>query len=119
AAGCAAAGRTIDGGDISQSRRWDRASGAAGGLGLRRRRRPGKPARAAAGRHPEGERFCPAAGGAPGWPRVFKGSPGALGLAGLPPEHPLPAPRDRPLRGLDGGDAEGQQGGEDLGAESV
>ncbi|CAM9182357.1 unnamed protein product [Bubo scandiacus] len=90
AAGCAAAGRTIDGGDISQSRRWDRASGAAGGLGLRRRRRPGKPARAAAGRHPEG----------------------------LPPEHPLQAPRDRPLRGLDGGDAEGQQGGEDLGAES-
>ena len=67
----------------------------------------------------EGKRFRPAAGGAAGWHAVCKGSPGALGLTGLPPKHPLQAPHDGPLRGLDGSHAEEQQGGEDLGAESV
>ena len=48
AAGCPAAGRAVDGGDIPPSCQWDRALEAAGGHGLRRRRRPGKPACAAA-----------------------------------------------------------------------
>ena len=43
---------------------------------------------------------------------VVKASPGALGVAGLPPEDPLQAPPGRALRGVDERPAEDQQAGE-------
>ncbi|KAM9655110.1 uncharacterized protein ACIBXB_008245 isoform 1-T1 [Morphnus guianensis] len=85
AAGCPAVGRAFDRGDIPQSCQQDSVLGAVGGPGPWCRHRPGKPACAAAGHH----------------------------LEGLPPKHPLQAPREQPLRGLDGSHAEDQQGGED------
>lgn len=46
-------------------------------------------------------------------------SHGALGIAGLPPEDPLQAPRGRALRGVDERPAEDQQAGEAGRAEGV
>lgn len=43
---------------------------------------------------------------------VVQDSPGALGVAGLPPQDPLQAPRGRALRGVDERPAEVQQAGE-------
>ncbi|XP_052640163.1 uncharacterized protein LOC128140464 isoform X2 [Harpia harpyja] len=91
AAGCPAVGSAFDRGDIPQSCQQDSVLGAVGGPGPWCRHRPGKPACAAAGHH----------------------------LEGLPPKHPLQAPREQPLRGLDGSHAEDQQGGEDGRPESL
>ncbi|CAM9671830.1 unnamed protein product, partial [Bubo scandiacus] len=110
--------RTVDGGDLPQSRQRDSAPQAEGGPRPRRRCGPGKPACHPASCHLEGERFCPAAGRAPGWPGIFKGSPEALGLAGLSAQHPRQAPRCRPLPGLDASHGEAKQGGQGGSAES-
>ncbi|CAM9644071.1 unnamed protein product, partial [Bubo scandiacus] len=82
--------RTVDGGDLPQSRQRDSAPQAEGGPRPRHRCGPGKPA-------------C---------------HPASCHLEGLSAQHPRQAPRCQPLPGLDASHGEAKQGGQGGSAES-